>query len=98
MQGGFSLFIPLFFEAEKGPVDNFPPVDNFAAVFISHLAFRRRGLGFGRSPNSKNLCASLRPLCGKTKLISHRGGARRAQRCFGLPSAVSLGFGAEPQL
>ena len=47
MQGGFSLFIPLFFEAEKGPVDNFPPVDNFAAVFILHLAFRRRGLGFG---------------------------------------------------
>ena len=47
VQGGFSLFIPLFFEAEKGAVDNFPPVDNFAAVFILHLAFRRRGLGFG---------------------------------------------------
>ena len=45
--------------------------------------------GLGRSPNSKNLCASLCPLCGKTKLISHRGCARRAQRCFGLPSAVS---------
>ena len=49
-RGGFSLFIPLFFEAEKGAVDNFPPVDNFAAVFISHLAFRRRGLGFGAEP------------------------------------------------
>ena len=49
MQGGFSLFIPLFFEAEKGAVDNFPPVDNFADV-ISHLAFRRRGLGFGAEP------------------------------------------------
>ena len=32
---------PLFFEAEKGPVDNFSRVDNSVAVFISHLAFRR---------------------------------------------------------